>query len=72
MVVRGELGGALPGAGVGCAFARPMLGTIATEMRGTGPFSVDSLTEDYELGLKKTDWMKMDDLAEATAAGTAE
>jgi adsorption protein B len=52
MVVRGELGVALPAAGVGCAFARSMLGTIAAGMRGDGPFSIDSLTEDYELGLK--------------------
>lgn len=52
MVVRGELGASLPAAGVGCAFDRELLGTIADDMRGSGPFSVDSLTEDYELGLK--------------------
>ena len=52
MVVRSELGVALPAAGVGCAFSRRMLGTIAADMRGEGPFSIDSLTEDYELGLK--------------------
>jgi adsorption protein B len=52
MVVRGELGVALPAAGVGCAFSREMLGAIAAGMRGDGPFSVDSLTEDYELGMK--------------------
>jgi adsorption protein B len=52
MVVRGALGVALPAAGVGCAFSRGMLGSIAEEMSGAGPFSVDSLTEDYELGLK--------------------
>lgn len=52
MVVRGALGVALPAAGVGCAFSRQMLGTIADGMRGEGPFSIDSLTEDYELGLK--------------------
>jgi adsorption protein B len=52
MVVRGELGVALPAAGVGCAFSREMLGAIAAGMRGEGPFSIDSLTEDYELGLK--------------------
>lgn len=51
MVVRSELGAALPAAGVGCAFRRPLLGTIA-QVGGTGPFSVDSLTEDYELGMK--------------------
>jgi adsorption protein B len=52
MVVRGALGLALPAAGVGCAFSREMLGAIASDMREDGPFSVDSLTEDYELGLK--------------------
>ena len=52
MVVRCELGVALPAAGVGCAFSRQLLGTMAGDMRGQGPFSVDSLTEDYELGLK--------------------
>jgi adsorption protein B len=52
MVVRGALGVALPAAGVGCAFSREMLRSIADEMQGEGPFSVDSLTEDYELGLK--------------------
>uniref|UniRef100_UPI001409B05B glycosyltransferase family 2 protein n=1 Tax=Altererythrobacter segetis TaxID=1104773 RepID=UPI001409B05B len=52
MVVRGELGAALPAAGVGCAFSRPLLGAIAENMPGAGPFATDSLTEDYELGLK--------------------
>jgi adsorption protein B len=52
MVVRSELGVALPAAGVGCAFSREMLGAIAAGMPGAGPFSVDSLTEDYELGLR--------------------
>jgi adsorption protein B len=52
MVVRSEFGVALPAAGVGCAFSRRMLGTIAADMRGEGPFSIDSLTEDYGLGLK--------------------
>ncbi|HEY7805812.1 MAG TPA: glycosyl transferase family protein [Croceibacterium sp.] len=52
MVVRGLLGAALPAAGVGCAFARELIGAIAETMDGSGPFSVESLTEDYELGLK--------------------
>jgi adsorption protein B len=52
MVVRGALGLGLPAAGVGCAFSRTMLETLAARMRGEGPFSTDSLTEDYELGLK--------------------
>lgn len=52
MVVRSELDVALPAAGVGCAFSRPLLGVIAAGMEGEGPFSTESLTEDYELGLK--------------------
>ena len=52
MVVRGQLGAALPAAGVGCAFSRGFLGGIARQAPGTRPFSVESLTEDYELGLK--------------------
>ena len=52
MVVRGELGVGMPAAGVGCAFSRSLLGVIAAERRREGPFSTDSLTEDYELGLK--------------------
>jgi adsorption protein B len=51
MVVRGALKAALPAAGVGCAFARPILASIAAR-RGGGPFSTESLTEDYELGLR--------------------
>lgn len=50
MVVRDAFGAGLPAAGVGCAFSRAMLGQIA-QMRGGGPFAIDSLTEDYELGL---------------------
>jgi adsorption protein B len=52
MVVRGELGASLPAAGVGCAFDRELLGGIASDMQTPGPFCVDSLTEDYELGLR--------------------
>ena len=52
MVVRSAIGVALPAAGVGCAFSRDTLGRIAAQMPHDGPFSVDSLTEDYELGLK--------------------
>jgi bacteriophage N4 adsorption protein B len=52
MVVRGALGAALPAAGVGCGFARPMLARIAGQVDHPGPFSVESLTEDYELGLR--------------------
>lgn len=52
MVVRSELGVGLPAAGVGCAFSRSLLGAIALRMPGGTPFATDSLTEDYELGLK--------------------
>jgi adsorption protein B len=51
MVVRGALGAGLPSAGVGCAFSREALGRLAAE-RGGLPFDSDSLTEDYELGLR--------------------
>jgi adsorption protein B len=51
MVVRGALGAGLPSAGVGCAFSREALGRLAGE-RGGVPFDSDSLTEDYELGLR--------------------
>jgi adsorption protein B len=51
MVVRGALGAGLPSAGVGCAFDREALGRLAAE-RGGLPFDADSLTEDYELGLR--------------------
>ncbi len=51
IVAREAIGAAIPAAGVGCAFARDMLGRIA-ERRGGVPFDTDSLTEDYELGLR--------------------
>jgi adsorption protein B len=51
MVVRGALGAGLPSAGVGCAFDRGALGRLAAD-RGGLPFDSDSLTEDYELGLR--------------------
>ncbi len=50
LVVRAALGGGLPSAGVGCAISRDALGALADE-RGA-PFDPDSLTEDYELGLR--------------------
>lgn len=53
LVVRDALGAALPAAGVGCAFDRTILTRLADERgAGHGPFSVESLTEDYELGLR--------------------
>ena len=54
MVVRGELGAAMPAAGVGCGFSRRALATLAltrSGTRGAGPFAADALTEDHELGL---------------------
>lgn len=54
MVVRDALRAALPAAGVGCGFAREALARLEVR-RGSdglaGPFSPESLTEDYELGL---------------------
>lgn len=51
IVVREALGAAVPSAGVACAFERAMLGCIADSLGGA-PFDPDSLTEDYELGLR--------------------
>ncbi|RKF21271.1 glycosyl transferase family protein [Altericroceibacterium spongiae] len=55
--VRQALGTGLPAAGVGCAFSRRLLDRMAQRARAagegaTGPFSSESLTEDYELGLR--------------------
>lgn len=54
LVVRGALGAAIPSAGVGCAFSRGALARIAEKGCGL-PFDAESLTEDYELGLKLRD-----------------
>lgn len=51
MVVREAVGAALPSAGVGCSIWRSALRDIA-QLRGGCPFQEDSLTEDYELGLR--------------------
>jgi len=51
MVVRESLGAALPLAGVGCAIDRKCLGRLAVK-RHNLPFDADSVTEDYELGLR--------------------
>ena len=50
LVVRGAVGAAIPSAGVGCAVAREALDRLAA--RYGVPFDADSLTEDYELGLR--------------------
>lgn len=52
MVVREALSVSLPAAGVGCGFSRKVLATLAARAGGQGPFAVDSLTEDYELGMR--------------------
>lgn len=50
LVVRQAIGASLPSAGVGCALSRAALDALAA---GHGvPFDPDSLTEDYELGLR--------------------
>lgn len=51
LILREAIGAAVPSAGVGCAFARDSIGAIAAE-RGGLPFDADSLTEDYEIGLR--------------------
>ncbi|WP_338061658.1 glycosyltransferase [Sphingomonas panacisoli] len=51
MVARDWLGAPMPLAGVGCAIERALLDRVATA-RGGLPFDADSLTEDYELGLR--------------------
>ncbi len=51
MVVRSELGAALPAAGVGCAVSRRSLQILSRRRLDRKPFEPDSLTEDYELGL---------------------
>lgn len=51
LVARGLLGAPMPLAGVGCAIDRDLVGRIAAARDGL-PFDADSLTEDYELGLR--------------------
>lgn len=51
LVLREAVGAAVPSAGVGCCFGRKMIGAIAQERDGM-PFDADSLTEDYEIGLR--------------------
>ncbi len=51
MLVREAIGGLVPSAGVGSAFARDAFEEIALA-NNQHPFNVDSLTEDYEVGLK--------------------
>jgi adsorption protein B len=51
MLVREKLGGLVPSAGVGSGFARDVFEEIAVE-HAQEAFNVNSLTEDYEIGLK--------------------
>ncbi len=55
LVVRDAIAASLPAAGVGCVFGRDILARIAQDKHGEGPFSVESLTEDYELGFRVAD-----------------
>ncbi|HEX3765819.1 MAG TPA: glycosyl transferase family protein [Kofleriaceae bacterium] len=51
MLVREAMGGLVPSAGVGSAFARDAFDDIAS-VHGQQPFNIESLTEDYEIGLR--------------------
>jgi bacteriophage N4 adsorption protein B len=51
LIVREAIGSSLPSAGVGCAISRRALTRLA-QLQGGKPFDTDSLTEDYEIGLK--------------------
>jgi adsorption protein B len=51
LVVREAVGAAIPLAGVGCAIGRVALERLALRHDGR-PFDSDSMTEDYELGLR--------------------
>ncbi len=51
LVVREAIGASLPLAGVACAIDRGILGRLAFA-NGNQPFDQESLTEDYELGLR--------------------
>ena len=55
LVVREAIGATIPAAGVGCALSRDLLDRIAG-VRGGDPFDPDSLTEDYEIGLRLSDF----------------
>ncbi len=51
LVVREFLSGNVPSAGVGCAFSRKAIETIAS-LSHNELFNIDSLTEDYDIGLR--------------------
>lgn len=75
LVVREFLGAGVPAAGVGCAIRFDALARLAVE-RGGDPFDVDSLTEDYELGLRlhalgeKTIFVRLPQHGEANVVAT--
>jgi len=51
MLVRQAIGGLIPSAGVGSAFERGAFEEVARQ-HGQHPFNPESLTEDYEIGVK--------------------
>ena len=51
LVVREFLSGGVPSAGVGCAFSRRAIELVA-RLNDNQLFSIDSLTEDYDIGLR--------------------
>jgi adsorption protein B len=51
MVAREAIGTPLPLAGVACAIERNLMGRLA-QLNGGRPFDTNSLTEDYELGIR--------------------
>ena len=55
LVVREALGAGMPSAGVGCALSRVALQHMS-DLGDGRPFDADSLTEDYELGLRLKDF----------------
>ena len=65
LAIRSSLGAPLPTAGVGCAFRVDVLDQLAGR---DGPFPADSLTEDYELGMRLTAIGGRADFVRAVAA----
>lgn len=55
LIVREAIGAGMPAAGVGCALSRAAMQHLS-DLRGGQPFDADSLTEDYELGLRLADF----------------
>ncbi|ANI78638.1 glycosyl transferase family protein [Sphingobium sp. EP60837] len=51
LTIREAMGASVPSAGVACAFERATLDKLIDPKNG-GPFDPDSLTEDYEVGLR--------------------